>query len=261
MNSEKTPSPSFENTALTGEAAASAYLAGLLPKARQTLRRTRIVGVVLICFVGAYIGVISTVMVRFFQPKEAAQVASGMLIEHAKSEGPALATQFENEVLTLLRGVPDYLISEMPNYRKTLQESLEREYEFYCASLSRDLGDQIDKLIDDHKAEIKTLLENANDRETIRKVLPDFDKVIDHFTQIDVDGRVLKKQIDELAAALKEVEKRMDRLANASDLTPEEQRARHALAMLAKVIEDNTKIPEGASAPAKGPLHARKPLR
>jgi hypothetical protein len=254
MNTEKTPSPSFENTALAGETAASAYLAEQLPKARQTLRRTRVLGVILICFVGAYIGVISTIMVKFFQPQAAAQVASGMLIEHAKSEGPALAAQFEKEVLTLLRGVPDYLISEMPNYRKTLQESLEKEYELYCSSLGKDLGDQIDKLIDDHKAEIKTLLENANDRETIRKVLPDFDRVIADFTQADVDGRVLKKQIDELAMALKEVEKRMDRLANASDLTPEEQRARRALAMLAKVIEDNTKMPEGASVPAKKPL-------
>ena len=55
------------------------------------------------------------------------------------------------------------------------------------------------------------------------------------FVQNDVDGRELKKHIDDLAAGLKEVEKRMDRLANASDLSPEEKKARRALAVVAKI--------------------------
>jgi hypothetical protein len=234
---------------LTGEAIVAAYLAEELPKARKTLKRTRIIGVILILFVGAYIGIIATMMVNFFQPKTAAEVASGMLAQRAVSEGPILAAHIEREIPRLIHELPDYLIGELPVYRKELQQSLETEYEAYCNSLSKNLGDRIDKLINDHKAEIKTLLENAGDRDAIRKTLPDFDRVIAEFLKNDAEGQALRERIDAWAAALKEVEKRMDRLANGSDLTLEEQKARHALALLSKVIDTTAKMPEDVSTP------------
>ena len=253
MNSQSTPSSKPENAAFTGEAAATAYLTQELFNARKTLKRTRIVCVILLVCVGAYMGTISTIMVNFFQPQEAAQVVSGMLAQHATTEGPVLAAQIEREIPLFIREVPDYLIKEMPGCRRQLQQMLETEYQTYCASFSKDLGDAMDKLIDDHRDQIKTLLENAQDRTAIREVLPDFDRVIDDFTKNDVDGRALKKHIDDLAAALKEVEKRMDRLANASDLTPEEKKARRALAMLSKVIDDNTRMPPAVASTAAAP--------
>jgi hypothetical protein len=228
----------------------AAYLAGELPKARKLLKRTRITGVGLIVFVSIYIGVISTVMVNFFQPKAAAEVATGMLAQHVASDGPILAARIEWEIPHYIHGIPDYLIGELPVYRKELQQSLETEYEAYCNKLNMDLGDQLDKLIDEHKADIKALLENASDRDTIRKTLPDFDRVIHESLNSNPEGQALKEHIDEMAAALKEVEKRMDRLANGSNLTVEEQKARQALALLSKVIHDNAKMPEDVSAPA-----------
>ena len=110
----------------------------------------------------------------------------------------------------LIHEVPDYLIGELPVYRKELQQSLETEYEAYCNALNEDLARQLDQLIDEHKAEIKNLLENASDRDTIRKTLPDFDKVINEALKNNVEGQTLKEHIDEVAAALKEAEKRMD---------------------------------------------------
>jgi len=225
----------------------AAYLAEELPKARRSLKRTRITCVILILFVAAYISTITAVMVNFFQPKAAAEVASGMMVQHARSEGPILAAQIVGQIPRLIHEVPDYLIGELPAYRKQLQRSLETEYEAYCNSLGRDLGKKIDMLIDTHKAEIKILLENANDRDAIRKTLPDFDKVIAETLKNNPEGQALQQHIVEWAAALEVVEKRMDRLANATDLTPEEQKARHALSLLSKVIESNTQLPAGAA--------------
>jgi hypothetical protein len=252
MKTEPSPASAPEKATLTGEAVVAAYLTQELPKARHALRRTRIIGVILILLVGAYIGAISTTLVSFFQPKAAAEVASGMLFQQAMSEGPILAAQVEQEIPNLIRQVPDYLITEMPGYRKELQQMLASECEIYCNSLSQDLGNRIDKLIDEHQAEIKTLLENANDHDAIRKTLPDFDRVITECLKNDVEGQALKGHIDEWAAVLKEVEKRMDRLANVSDLTPEEQKARHTLALLSKVIQDNTETPEEIAMSAHG---------
>jgi hypothetical protein len=249
MTPQTTPSPAPDTTILNGETAATAYIAQELPKARKTLKRTRVVGIILILGLGVYIGVISTFLVKSCQPKEAAQIASGMLIRHATDHGPALAARIEQEIPALIRQVPDYLIKQIPVFRKDLQQSLEIEFRAYCYAFSKKLGEQTDALLNDHKAEIKTLLENAGDRAAIRKVLPDFDRAITEFTRNDADGRVLKKHIDDVAAALKEVEKRMDRLANGTNLTSEEQKARRALALLARGIEENTKVPEHAATP------------
>jgi hypothetical protein len=253
MNTDPSPAATSDATPQTGEAVVAAYLAQELPKARQALKRTRITGIILILFVGAYMGVISTIMVNFFQPKAAAEVALGMLTQHVETDGPVLAAKIEWEIPHLIHEVPDYLIAELPVYRKELQQSLETEYETYCNSLNKDLGDQLDKLIDEHKAEIKSLLENASDRDTIRKTLPDFDKVINEALKNNVEGQALKEHIDEVAAALNEVEKRMDHLANGSNLTPEEHKVRQALALLSKVIQDNAKMPEDVSAPETKP--------
>jgi cytochrome c553 len=245
---DKTP-----KTPQTGEAVLADYLAQELPKARQTLKRMRIVCIVLMLFVGAYMGVISTIMVSYFQPKAAAEVAGGMLMQHVAKDGPVLAARVETEIPPLIHQIPDYLIKELPVYRKQLQQSLETEYETYCNSLNKNLGDQLDKLIDEHKAEIKTMLANPNDRDTIRKNLPDFDRVINESIKNNVEGKALKERIDDWAAALQEVQNRMDRLANGSNLTPEEQKARHALALLSKVIQDNAKMPEAVPAPVTKP--------
>ena len=253
MNTEPSPAATPDATSQTGEAIVAAYLAQELPKARQAFKRARIIGIILILFVGAYMGVISTIMVNFFQPKAAAEVATGMLAQHVASDGPVLAARIEWEIPHLIHEVPDYLIGELPVYRKDLQQSLETEYETYCNSLNKDLGDQLDKLIDEHKAEIKALLENASDRDTIRKTLPDFDRVINEALKTNVEGQALKEHINEVATALKEVDKRMDRLANGSNLTPDEQKARQALALLTKVIKDNAKMPEDVSVPATKP--------
>jgi len=251
------PPPGANSPSTNGDFLAAEFLAKELPDAQRTLRRTRLVGVGLILLMGAYFGVISTIMVNFFQPKAAAEVASGMLAQHVANDGPVLAARVEWAIPNLIHQVPDYLIGELPVYRKELQQSLETEYEAYCNSLNQGLGNQLDKLIDEHKAEIKTLLENASDRDTIRKALPDFDRVIGESLNHNFEGQALKDHIDEIATALKEVDKRMDRLANGSDLTPEEQKARQALALLSKVIQDTAKLPEDVSAPATKPKPRR----
>ena len=102
-------------------AAAAAYIAAQLPKARQALKRTRIIGLVLIGLVGSYISFISVTLVRFFQPREAAQIASGMVVQHIASAGPSLAVQIEREIPLLIRQLPDYVIRELPGYRREVE--------------------------------------------------------------------------------------------------------------------------------------------
>jgi hypothetical protein len=162
-----------------------------------------------------------------------------MVVQHVQANGPVLAASIEAEIPALLHQTPAYLKEQLPLLRAHLADKLDQEFRTYCHTLSSDLGHKMDLFIDDHKTEIAKLLENGNDRAAIRKALPEFDAVINDFVQHDVDGRELKKHIDELAAALKTVETRMARLANANDLTIEEQKARRALAVVTKVASQH----------------------
>jgi hypothetical protein len=248
MNPEQLPSAAPATSIQPGEAAA-AYIAQELPKARKAYRRSRIIGLVLIGLVGGYISVISLTLVKFFQPQEAAQIASGMLVQHIASDGPALALQIERQVPLLIRQVPDYVIQQLPVYRQEVELTLESELQGHCVALGKELGKQMDEQIAEHQAELKTLLARPTDRAALRAVLPDLDQTITGFLTTDADGKVVREHINDLAAGLKEVEKHMDRLANGNNLTPEEKKARRSLAVLAKAIKDNAKVVATTDAP------------
>jgi hypothetical protein len=248
MKPEQTPPTVPQAPAGTGDAAA-AYIAQELPRARKALKRSRTIGLVLICLVGGYISFISLTLIRFFQPREAAQIASGMVIQHVASAGPTLALQVEREIPLLIRQLPDYVIHELPAYRQELEHSLEGELQAHCTALGKELGKELDAHIDAHQTELKSLLEHPNDRAVLRTVLPDLDQTLAGFLTIDADGKVVQEHITDLAAGLKDIEKRMDRLAEVTDLTPEEQKARRSLAVLAKAIKDKSKVPEATPTP------------
>jgi hypothetical protein len=244
MNTERIFKSTLQATTGSGESVAAEYIARELPKARKTLRRTKIICVILILFVGAYMGTITTITLNFLKPKAAAEVVSGMVMQHVEREGPVLAAQAEREIPALIRQTPDYLIKEIPVFRKELQRSIETECETYCLAQSKELGVRVDELLDQHKSEIKTALENANDREAIRKILPDFDTIVLESMNKKVEGKAVNAHIGDWAVALAEIQQRMDRLANGNDLTPEEQKARQALALLARAIQTDTQMSE-----------------
>jgi hypothetical protein len=249
MKPESSPAATPATPTLTGEAAASAYIAQELPKARKALRRARIVGWVLIGLIGGYISIISVTLVRLFQPRTAAQVASGMVLERVAKDGPALAVQLERQIPLLIRQAPDYVIQQLPGYRQQAELVLETELQSHCDTLARQVGQQMDDQIANHQADLKTLLDHPADRAAVRAILPDLDQTISSFLTMDADGKVVQEHISDLAAGLKEIEKRMDRLANGTNLTPEEKKARRSLAVMAKAIKDKTTLPEPSAAP------------
>jgi hypothetical protein len=248
MKPKRSPSTAPATPTQPSDAAAD-YIAQELPKARQAYRRARLIGLLLIGVVGTYISVISVMMVRFSQPQEAAQIASGMLVQHLASDGPGLASQLERQVPLLIRQVPDYVIQQLPVYRQQVELTMESELHGHCIPLGKELGKQMDQQIAEHQADLKTLLARPTDRAALRAVLPDLDQTVTGFLTTDADGKVVREHINDLAAGLAEVEHHMDRLANGTNLTPEEKKARRSLAVLAKAIKDNTKAVATNAAP------------
>ncbi len=252
MNTTQPANPPT-GTAASSQSVAEEYLAQELLKARQVLRRTRLTNLALVALVGTYMSVVSATLTRFLQPQEAAQVASGIMVQHIQNNGPALAVRIEREIPRLIRNAPVHLLQQLPACRQEIEQSVGLEFRSRCAVFAKDLGTEMDHLIEAHKADIGRLLENAEDRAALRQILPDFEKAITGFLNTDSDGRLVKKHITELASALDQIDKRVDRLANGSELTTEEQKARRALAVLARVIDSQTALPENRQAALTGP--------
>jgi hypothetical protein len=229
------------------EGAAVAYIADQLPKARKALKRSRILGAALVLVVGVYFGVITVITTNLFQPRAAAEVTSGMLSEHIAKQGPTLVAQAEKEIPILLRQLPDYLIEEVPRYREQIEHSLETELSAHCAILEREMGNQMDALIDAHKPEMKALMENANDRAALRKIVPDLERLVNNFLDGTSDGAGARQHINDLAAELQEIDHHVQRLADNKNLAPEEQKARRSLAILARAIKSKLEAPSSTT--------------
>src|SRR5689334_7408552 len=131
MSADTTKPSSPANNPKSNEAAAVEFIQQELPKARQTLRRTRIFGFFLIAFVAAYMSFICHTMKEFLQPKAAAEVASVMIAEHVTRDGPALAMQIEREIPLLIRQLPKYVTGALPDYRKQIENDIEAEFQNY----------------------------------------------------------------------------------------------------------------------------------
>ncbi len=245
------------NPPASSETLAEAYLAQEVVKARQLLRRTRLVSLGLIGLVGTYMTVASTLLNRFLRPREAAEITAGMMVRHIEDNGPDLAVRLEREIPRLIRDTPAHLLQQLPACRQEIEKSVALEFRGRCAAFAKDLGTEMDRLIETHKADIGRLLENADDRDALRRILPDFERAITGFLNTDSDGRLVKKHIVELASALAQIDQRVDRLANGSGLTPEEQKARRALAVLARVIDSQTALPDTGQAALTGKTAAR----
>ena len=56
-------------------------------------------------------------------------------------------------------------------------------------------------------------------------------------------GESVQMKIDKSLSSLGDIQKKMDRLANAKDLTPQEKKTRHLIAIMTKTI--NTQMPKG----------------
>ena len=249
-----TPSPAGPDS--RAEGAAVTYIAEQLPQARKALKRVRIIGAALILVVGAYLSIVTVILLNLLQPRAAAEVASGMLSEHLANRGPVLVAQAEKEIPILLRQLPDYLIQQVPQYRQDLERTLETELATHCTVLEREVGSQMDALIEAHKSDVKELMENSNDRAALRKIVPDLERLVNDFLANAPEGAAARQHITDLAAELQEIDQRVQRLADNKDLTPEEQKARRSLAILARAIKNKLEAP-----PSTTPVPEKKLVR
>ncbi|MBC8002263.1 MAG: hypothetical protein H7X97_06715, partial [Opitutaceae bacterium] len=93
----------------------------------------------------------------------------------------------------------------------------------------------IDLFLETAKDDIKTVLKDAQDIATVRQLGPALEKeMLSYLKSREAGQESLQDKFDHALVDLDKVAARVERLAKATDLTPEEKRARRAIAVLLK---------------------------
>lgn len=223
--------------------AADRYVASELQRERASLRTMRIISILLVLFVLAYLSYITNTFKSNLEPTTAANIASGVLMEQIDNNGPELVRQVKEQVPAYIEKTPDYALAELPKYREQLADKVEQDLTKYCTETSKDLSDKVDGLLEQHKDHIKGMLDSGNDPATVKQVGDDMKEMMQQYIhEKPASGESVGEQLDKALESLLDVQKRIHRLATAKDLTPQEKKARHAIAVLTQGINAHKEL-------------------
>ena len=235
-----TADPPVVTTSGSGDTVATRFLNDELRRARASLQMTRIASVLLVLLVGGELLYLTSGFVNNFQPQTAAEIVDGMVMQQINDKGPDLANQLKQKVPEYMAQAPDYVLKEMPNYRQSLEDRIEKDLTGYCKSTSDDLGKHLDTYLDAHKDNVKELLTSTADPASTQKMGADLKAVLmDYIKEAPAGKESIYSQINQSLSALQEVQKTTHHLATATNLTPDEKKARRAIAIITQSIDEH----------------------
>ena len=226
-----------------GSSTAEKYVSTELQKARASLRSTQIASVLVVLILGGYVYYLTSNFVRQMQPHAAAEIADGLLMQQVNDNAPQLTSQLREQIPKFIQKTPDYALAELPKYREELANRVEQDLSKYCQQTSTQLGAQLDTYLDNNKDQVKGLLEQGNDPAQVKQVGDGLKQTLmTYIREKPASGEAIGDQIDKALTSLQEVQKRVHRLATATDLTPAEKKARHAVAVLTQGIDAHKEL-------------------
>lgn len=206
--------------------------------ARKSLRLTQILGSIGILTILGYMIYLNTTLARTLEPKAAAEVARGLVMERVDAHANDIAAQIKTRVPAMVADVPDYALKQIPIYREQLETKVEADLEQYLTNNTPQLEGLVDDLLTAHKDEIKQVLADGKDP-AVAKALGDAmeKEMMAKLAQIQINGESLQNKIGQSLDTLLKMQARIHRLATAKDLTPQEVKARRAIAILTQTVE------------------------
>lgn len=237
--SSPSPAPQDEPVVSASNTPAENYIESELKKARVGLRRTQIIGILLLVVIGGQLGYITMRFRQSLQPHVAAEIADGIIVQQVNDRGPELAEEIKRKIPEYLAQTPDYVLEQLPVYREAVEDKVETTLTQYCDSTSQQLAKHVDTYLDSHQNEIKGMLTAPEDPETLQQTAHDMrQELMSYLKEKPEKGESIQTQLDQSLASLKEFEKKMHRLAMNKNLTPQEKKTRQVIAVLSKSIND-----------------------
>jgi hypothetical protein len=232
------PPPASEGTT------AEQYIAAELQRAKASLHMTRIGGVVFLVIVGGYLLFITNHFRESLQPSVAAEIAEGMINQQVEDRGPDLAAQLKQKIPEYIAQTPDYALEQLPKYRAALEDRIEAKLTAYSQATSQQLGQHLDSYLEQHKEEIRGMLTAASDPATTKTVGESLKtELMSYINEKPASGESIGEQINQSLASLQQIGKTVHRLAEGKNLSAEEKKTRHVIAILSQSIDNQKSLP------------------
>ncbi len=235
--------PSTPDSPATGSAAAEQFLSDELAATRLALQRTRIAGVIILAVVIGYMSYVTRALQTYLEPKSAAEFATDFTARQVAEKADALASQVKERIPALVAGLPDYLQRELPAYREKLEERIEQDFREHCHATAQQLGKHLDDFLQAHVVQIRALLKIADQKpQDLLSLAPDLEQELLRYLSDKPEGdESLKDKLDHALVELQKVEKQVDHIAQGAGLTPQEKKVRHAIAVIARGADQQTR--------------------
>lgn len=230
-----------------GGMVAEQFVSEELQKTRAALHRTRIVSSLLVLGLLGYLGYITATLSNALKPAAAAEIANGLIAERVEEQASTLSDDLKQRIPTLIADLPDYALKQLPDYREALEERIEADMTTHFSATSEQLGAHLEEFLTDHKDNIKEMLAVGADKEAVGMMGDDLEVEFLEYLKQKPEGsdESIQGKLDKTLEALQEIEKKMERLAHAGDLTPQEKKARRAIAILSGAIEAKRQQAQG----------------
>lgn len=213
---------------------AEQYIHEEVKKARLALKRTQIVGTIVMIALAAETAIVSAKFAYALQPEQAALITSGIASEQIEQHGDEIKASISEKIPAMIQGSPDYVINALPGYRTQIEDKVDDTLTSYMKSTSAALGSHVDDYITANKAQIGAVLDNANDPNAIKALGPGLrTQLAEYLSEKPTDGtKSMNEQVNDALSSLKDVQAQVHHLATSASLTPTEKQTRHALAVI-----------------------------
>jgi hypothetical protein len=228
--------------AVTPQAGAEAeqFVSQELTDARRAIWPTRILGIAVPLVLSGYLGYITNRFQESLQPQQAAMIAQGIIAQRVEEQAPAIAADMKQRIPALIENLPSYALQQMPQYRTRLENQIAGDLTTYANNTSTQLGARLDDFLQLHKDEVGQMIHDGQDPQLTNQVGAQLQQEFMQYLQNTSasNGETYQQKLDASLASLEEVKSKMDRLAQGKNLTPDEQKARHTIAILAAGSND-----------------------
>ena len=237
----------IEAPATDGGDIAESYIRQELREARKSLRISQIVSIAVLLLTLGYMGYMTSQVRRYTQPEVAAEVANGIIAERVDLYADQAATTFKQQIPQFISQLPDQAIAAAPQLRQNLVYQVETQLENYSQKYSQQLGENIDEFLDKNKDQVGAILKDGQNQKTVAELGPELELQLAQFLEEKPadGGDSAQQQIDKSLNVLLQMKQRTDKLATGQNLTPDEQKARLAIAIIGKTIGRDMKGVDG----------------
>ncbi len=234
--------PSAPITIADAEVAAS-YVERELHRAAQSRNVTAIVGCLLILAALIETAVVGGKTAENLQPRTAANTASGLISERLDERHDDLQNAIAQRLPTFIAQIPDQAIQQMPAMRTKLEDTLTTNLNQYADSTSKSLNTQLMTYLSSHKDEVHTALTSGKDSAGVHALAQGLSQAFVTSLQTQSDGgETLQQKIDMTQTSMDEVKAKLDHLASNKNLSADDKRTRHIVALMARSINTAPKL-------------------